>query len=201
MTRRRRGCLQEAQAAGLPPGPAETVAARVSVALEEVRSRAADQRHLDGQRGELLAEKARLDQLALDEDQALGGAAHGRRVPGRGHLPPPRGAGAQVRGAGVRVREHGQRVQALTGLDEDAAREEVHAAGGETGLKEQLAALRERHRTEGERHKAVLTEQGSLKTQLSQWENDDRVSTGCASRRRRCGRRRRSWPRATRRTG
>lgn len=168
--------LGEAGAAGLPPGPAETVAARVSVALEEVRSRAADQRHLDGQRGELLAEKARLDQLVMEEDQAWeallaeGGcqdeatfrrrAAQARRY-------------AELAG---RAREHGQRVQALTGLGEDAARDAVHAAGGEAGLKDRLAALREQHRTEGERHKAVLTEQGSLKAQLSQWENDDRVS-------------------------
>ncbi|WP_375755457.1 AAA family ATPase [Corallococcus exercitus] len=168
--------LQEARAAGLPPGPAETVAARVSVALEEVRSRAADQRHLDGQRGELLAEKARLDQLVLDEDQAweallAEGGCQDEATFRRRAVQARRYAELVTR-----VREHVQRVQALTGLGENTAREEVHAAGGEAGLKEQLATLRERHRAEGERHKAVLTEQGSLKTQLSQWENDDRVS-------------------------
>lgn len=168
--------LAEARAAGLPAGPAETVAARVSVALEEVRARAADQRHLEGQRGELLAEKARLEQLVLDEDQTLeallaeGGCQdeatfRRRAVQARRY--------AEL---SARVREHGQRVQALTGLDEDVARAEVHAAGGEAGLKERLCTARERHRAEGERLKAVLTEQGSLKTQLSQWENDDRVS-------------------------
>ncbi|TSC24122.1 AAA family ATPase [Corallococcus sp. Z5C101001] len=167
--------LAEARVAGLPPGSVETVAARVSLALEEVRTRAADQRHLDGQREELLAEKARLEQLALDEEQtweallAEGGcqdeASFRRRaVQARRY--------AEL---GGRVREHGQRVQALTGLEENAAREQVHAAGGEAGLKERLATLRERYRAEGERHKAVLTEQGSLKTQLSQWETDDRV--------------------------
>ncbi|RYZ44220.1 MAG: DNA repair protein Rad50 [Myxococcaceae bacterium] len=167
--------LAEAQAAGLPPGPAETVAARVSLALEEVRARAADQRQLDGQRGELLAEKARFDQLVMDEDQTLEallaeGGCQDEATFRRRAVQAKRYAELVVR-----VREHGQRVQALTGLKEDVARAEVHAAGGEAGLKERLSGLRERYRTEGERLKAALTEQGSLKTQLSQWENDDRV--------------------------
>jgi uncharacterized membrane protein len=168
---------EEATAAGLPPGLVEAVAARVALALDEARTQATEQRRVEAQRGELLADKARLDQHVRDEERALesllreGGCTdeesfRRRAVQARLH--------AELT---AKARELSQRIEALTGLPDTQAQSAVHEAGGEPGLKESLAALSERHRASSERHKAVLTEQGALRNQLQQWEHDDVLAT------------------------
>ncbi|MBU8898477.1 AAA family ATPase [Corallococcus sp. M34] len=167
----------EAARTGLPPGAVEAVAARIAAALEEVRTQTAEQRQRESSYHDLLADKALLDQHVRDEDGALelllakGGCADEESFRRR--------AGQALRYAELttRARELSQRIEALTGLDDGAAREATREAGGESGLKEALDFLRERHRVGSERLKAVLTEQGALNNQLQQWENDEQLAT------------------------
>lgn len=168
--------LVAAEAATLPPGALESVAARVNTALEAAHAQDAERRVLEESRRELLAEKARLDGLSHEEELALamlltegGGtdeesfrrrAAQARRYAGLTH----------------RARELSQRIEARTGLTEAHVREALREVGGEDGLHTTLEARHAQHGRAQERHKAVLTELGALSSRLAAWENDDELS-------------------------
>ncbi|QSQ21284.1 AAA family ATPase [Pyxidicoccus parkwayensis] len=168
--------LVASEAATLPPGALETIAARVASALETVREQDAERRVLEESRRELLAEKARLDGLSHEEELALtmlltegGGtdeesfrrrAAQARRYAELTH----------------RARELSQRIEARTGMTESQVREALREVGGEEGLRSALESRHTRHSRAQERHKAVLTELGAISNQLAAWENDDELA-------------------------
>jgi uncharacterized protein YhaN len=162
--------------AAIPQGALETVAARVSAALDSAREQTAERRVLEESRRELLAEKARLDGLSHEEELALamllaeGGGADEESF---------RRRAAQARRYAElthRARELSQRIEARTGLTEAHVREALREAGGEEGLHASLGSRRARHTEAQERNKSVLTELGALSNQLSAWENDDELA-------------------------
>ncbi|MFP2929430.1 ATP-binding protein, partial [Pyxidicoccus sp. 3LG] len=155
------------------PSALEMTAARVSAALETSREQDIERRTLDERRRELLAEKARLDGLCREEEEAIaallteGGSTDEetfRRRAAQAHRY------AQLT---HRARELAQRIEARTGLSEAPVREALREAGGEEGLRSALESRRTRHAEAQERLKTVLTELGAVHGQLERWENDD----------------------------
>ncbi|WP_164010955.1 AAA family ATPase [Pyxidicoccus trucidator] len=162
-----------ARLAAPAPGALETAAARVASALETAREQSSERRILEESRRELLAEKARLDGLSHEEELALNMLlAEGGGVDEESF----RRRAAQARRHAElthRARELSQRIEARTGLSDAQAREALREVGGEEGLHSSLESRRARHTGAHERQKAVLTEQGALRHQLEEWENDD----------------------------
>ncbi|NMO15303.1 AAA family ATPase [Pyxidicoccus fallax] len=176
---------EEAVAAGLAsepvatvpsPSTLETVAARVSAALETAREQDVEHRALEQNHRELLAEKARLDGLCHAEETAIatllaeGGATDEesfRRRAAQAH---------RYAELSHRARELSQRLEARTGLSESQAREALRETGGEQGLHSALEFQRARHTEAQQRQKEVLTDRGALKQLLEQWENDGELS-------------------------
>ena len=136
----------------------ETVAARVSAALDSAREQTAERRVLEQSRRELLAEKARLDGLSrrggagaalllaegggADEESFRRRAAQARRY-ARAHPPLTRAVSANR----STHRPHGG----------PRAREPSAKRRGEEGLHTSLGTRRARHTEAQERNKAVLT--------------------------------------------
>jgi uncharacterized protein YhaN len=160
-------------ARALSPGALETAAARAASALETAREQDTERRALEGNRRELLAERARLDGLCHEEETAIaallaeGGGADEESF---------RRRAAQARRYAElahRARELSQRLEARTGLPEAQVRHALRETAGEDGLRSTLESRRARQAEAQERQKAVLTERGALRQQLEQWENDD----------------------------
>jgi uncharacterized protein YhaN len=166
-----------AETVGLGQGPVETIATRVAAALEELKERSAELRTARTRRDELVAEHARLTRLWEAEERALaallaqGGCADEESFRQRAHQ------AKRFAELTLLVRERGQRVEAATGLDEAAAREALHALGGEERLKERLGQLRMQEPACAERLKALHTDYGATRSQLERWEGDEELAT------------------------
>ena len=166
-----------AEAVGLGQGPVETVASRVATALEELKERSTELRGARTRRDELVAEQARLTRLCEAEERALaallaqGGCGDEESFRQRAHQ------AKRFAELTLLVRERGQRVEAATGLEEVAAREALHAVGGEEQLKERLGQLRMQQPAYAERLKALHTDYGATRSQLERWEGDEELAT------------------------
>ena len=167
---------EEARAAGLPSGSAETVAAGVAVALEALKTQAAEARALRARRDEWSAERARLTRLRESEEGALA------TLLAQGGSPTEESFRQRARQAEHfealtrRMRELSWRTEAATGLKEAAAREALQAVGGEERLKEKLRQLRMQEPACVEKLKALLTWYGEAKNQLTLWEGDEQLA-------------------------
>lgn len=168
---------EEARAAGLSEEPVESLSVRVAAALEEVKARDAEARGVRVRVEELAAERARLARLLESETQALSALwAQG----GCDAEEPFRQRARQAErfeGLTQRVRELTCRIEAATGLEEARAREALAVAGGEEGARERLGQLRLLVPARAERLKTLLTEYGSARSQLAQWEGDEQLAT------------------------
>ncbi|PTL81093.1 AAA family ATPase [Vitiosangium sp. GDMCC 1.1324] len=169
--------LAEARAAGLPEGPAESVAAQVASALEELKARDVEARALRARRDEWAADKARFTRLRESEEQAVAALlAQGGGDTEETFRQRARQA-ERFESLTRRVRELSGRIEAATGLSEEVARESILAAGGEERLKEKLGQLRMQEPACAERLKVLHTEYGAARSQLAQWESDEQLAT------------------------
>ncbi|HLM44374.1 MAG TPA: DNA repair protein Rad50, partial [Myxococcaceae bacterium] len=168
---------EEARAAGLGEGPpVESVAERVVAALEELKRLHAEARALRGRVDEWSAERARLARLCESEEQALAALlARGGGDSEESFRERARQA-ERFTALSHRVRELSQRIEAATGLEEGAAREALHGAGGEARLKERLGQLHLQEPACAELLKALHTRYGATRERLEQWEGDEEVA-------------------------
>ncbi len=167
---------EEARAAGLGEGPVESVAERVTAALEELKRREAEARALRGRVDEWSAERARLLRLCESEEQALGALlARGGGDSEESFRERARRA-EHFNALTHRGRELSQRVEAATGLGEAAVREALLGLGGEERLKERLGQLHMQEPAAAERLKVLHTEYGAARNQLARWEGDEEVA-------------------------
>ncbi|MFL5358130.1 AAA family ATPase [Archangium sp.] len=168
--------LEEARAAGLPEGTAESVATGVASALESLKEREAEARALRARADGWAAERARLVRLRESEEQAVAALlAQG----GSDSEESFRHRARQAERFEVltrRVRELTGRIEAATGQEVAAAREAIQAAGGEERLKEKLGQLRMQAPACAKRLEALHTEYGEARSLLAQWEGDERVA-------------------------
>ena len=167
---------EEARAAGLGEGPVESVAERVVAALEELKRLHEEARALRGRVDEWSAERARLARLCESEEQALAALlARGGGDSEESFRERARQA-ERFNALSHRVRELSQRIEAATGLEEEAAREAIHGAGGEARLKERLGQLHMQEPACAELLKALHTRYGATRERLEQWEGDEEVA-------------------------
>jgi uncharacterized protein YhaN len=168
---------EETRAVGLPGGPVEAVAARVSTELEDLKNRDAEARALRARRDEWVADRARQARIEESEAQAL--AALLKQGGGETEESFRQRARQAERFELLtrRVRELSQRIEAATSLEEGPAREAIESVGGEEGLKERLGQLRMQEPACAERLKALHTDYGAARNQLERWENDEQLAT------------------------
>ncbi|QSQ11833.1 AAA family ATPase [Myxococcus landrumensis] len=151
----------------------ESLALRVSSALDAAREQEAERRTVVERHRELREEKARLDELSRAEEAALASllaeGGGGDEESFRRHARQARRATELTHHA----RELAHRIEARTGLSDTEARESLRALGGEAGLRVSLEQLRASHTQAQAKARELLTEQGATGNQLEQWENDD----------------------------
>ncbi|AGC41485.1 hypothetical protein MYSTI_00126 [Myxococcus stipitatus DSM 14675] len=153
--------------------PVESLALRVSTALDAAREQEAERRTVVERHRELREEKARLDELSRAEEAALASllaeGGGGDEESFRRHARQARRSTELTHHA----RELSHRIEARTGLSDAEARESLRALGGEAGLRVALEQLRASHTQAQAQARQLLTEQGATRNQLEQWENDD----------------------------
>ncbi len=167
---------EEARAAGLPEGSAESLAGRISRALEEQETRETDAKSLRAQRDAGEAERARLRSLKESEERAVAGLLS------QGGCDTEEAFRQRARQAELftvlteQVRELTLRVESVTSVSEAAAREAILAEGGEQPLKQRLGELRMQAPALVELLKRLHTDAGGAQTQLKMWEGDEQIA-------------------------